>query len=297
MIERFTNHLLAVLADDPQLRFLREIGDHQLLAQKIDQLAADTGTFHATFLRLQHRQTSEFHRIALQLAEAQPHVAQSARELEQIRQLLSDRLAPPAPVPDYARAERDYCQFVQHQYGKVTLWSVKADHPLSADLERIYISLKTQDRGVRGAERQQLSPRRPQGAIGEEMPESLVAESTIGVDTALQRNNRLIVVGRPGSGKTTLLKYLALTYARGLAAERLELDERRLPVYLPLRDFNRFLANLDRKGELVHVGPNHLLDFISFYVRTLAPELTLPDDLFQRAVERGTVRAAAGRRR
>jgi HEAT repeat protein len=56
------------------------------------------------------------------------------------------------------------------------------------------------------------------------------------------RRRALVVLGEPGAGKTTLLRYLALAHARALAGDASllrQMDpraERRLPVFLPLRE-------------------------------------------------------------
>jgi HEAT repeat protein len=56
------------------------------------------------------------------------------------------------------------------------------------------------------------------------------------------RRRTFVVLGEPGAGKTTLLRYLALAHARALAGDASllrQIDprvERRLPVFLPLRE-------------------------------------------------------------
>ncbi len=54
-------------------------------------------------------------------------------------------------------------------------------------------------------------------------------------------NRAMVVLGDPGAGKTTLLKYLALAFARDEAPMRLGLDERRLPIFLPLAFYDTAL--------------------------------------------------------
>jgi HEAT repeat protein len=97
----------------------------------------------------------------------------------------------------------------------------------------------------------------------------------------------LAIIGVPGAGKTTLLRYLALTYARHHAQERLELDEERLPVFIALRDFNRFLDNAERCGELLDLNPQLLPHFLNEHLTTIAPHLQLPADLFEHALTKG----------
>jgi predicted NACHT family NTPase len=76
------------------------------------------------------------------------------------------------------------------------------------------------------------------------------------------------VLGDPGSGKTTLLRYLALLYARDLAEnthlvhEDLGLAEgRALPIFLPLRQIGRYLAQ-HRPNDDGTEGHAVLLEFL-----------------------------------
>ncbi len=65
---------------------------------------------------------------------------------------------------------------------------------------------------------------------GEEVEEG---DRHIGVGEALSRRRHLIVLGGRGAGKTALLRYLALTFARRLARQRLGLEDGYLPVLVP----------------------------------------------------------------
>lgn len=54
---------------------------------------------------------------------------------------------------------------------------------------------------------------------------------------ALRDNEKLVLLGAPGSGKSTLARYLALIFARGQAARRLDIPEKRLPLLILLREY------------------------------------------------------------
>jgi HEAT repeat protein len=114
--------------------------------------------------------------------------------------------------------------------------------------------------------------------------EAMSPRSIVGT---LSDHLRVSLIGAPGAGKTTLLKYLALTFARRQAGERLELEEERLPIFVALRDFNRYLDGLDQGGQLLEVGPELLARFLSEHTRTIAPHLSLPDDFFGRQLDAG----------
>src|SRR5262249_38818108 len=99
---------------------------------------------------------------------------------------------------------------------------------------------------------------------------------TLSLTEALQRHQYLTVVGAPGSGKTTLLKYLALSFARRQARERLELAEDRLPILVYLRDFGPFLDAAPQEED----GVTLLLRFLAEQHQKTAAYLNLPEDFF-----------------
>ncbi|SPE56654.1 hypothetical protein SBV1_2490018 [Verrucomicrobia bacterium] len=109
---------------------------------------------------------------------------------------------------------------------------------------------------------------------------------TLSVSDALRSAECLAIIGAPGAGKTTLLKYLALTFSRKEAKSRLGLEEHRLPVFVALRDFNRFLSNLDKQGKLVALSPLHLPRFLDEHTHEVATHVALPEDFFARALSR-----------
>ncbi len=112
-------------------------------------------------------------------------------------------------------------------------------------------------------------------------PSGEEVSGTTSVENALRTYQVIAVVGAPGSGKTTLLKYLALTFARNQASKRLELNEKRLPIFVTLRDLSRFVGSAPKR-----VSPPDLLSaFLNEHFREVAPHLNLPDDFFRRALE------------
>ena len=89
----------------------------------------------------------------------------------------------------------------------------------AVELEHVYVSLQA------GAE----------VALGRQSP-------PITVGRALAQHRRLVILGGPGSGKTTLMAYLTLTYARRQVKPRLDLKEKALPIFVPLRQLKQVLA-------------------------------------------------------
>ncbi len=92
-----------------------------------------------------------------------------------------------------------------------------------------------------------------------------------------------MVLGAPGSGKTTLLKYVALSFARKQSKVRLALEEDRIPVFVALRDFSRFLDNYEKRIGLPPHPPSSLVaEFLAEQHRESFPHIALPKDFFHR---------------
>jgi len=91
------------------------------------------------------------------------------------------------------------------------------------------------------------------------------------------KSQSLVVLGDPGAGKTTLLRYLALAFAENKAAQRLDLAEQRLPIFVPLAAYN---ATLDNN----HDFP--LSEFLAHYYQTNR-ELPGLTPLFKKYLEQG----------
>ncbi len=121
---------------------------------------------------------------------------------------------------------RWYRNYLVDEYRCLNIRGLRTRAPVSIELEQVYVSLRAE---VPGAELESATARRG---------------FTIG--QVMGRERRLAIVGGPGCGKTTLLAYLALTYARDQAPERLGLEkERLLPILVPLRLLRTVLAPAD----------------------------------------------------
>ena len=167
-----------------------------------------------------------------------------------------------------------------HQH--LRLQGIRAgSQPLSIELEKVYVSLTAVEKRAAGMERSSRPEERKGVAGPEEAWDRGSGALTIGA--AMQRHERLVIIGDPGCGKTTLLAYLALTCARtlrdgdGLVLQRLQLEEReRLPILLPLRDFGTHLRARHPDASLD--GPALLLDYLREYYA--AQSIRLPEDFF-----------------
>ncbi len=161
--------------------------------------------------------------------------------------------------------------------------------PVSIELEEIYVTLTATVRKTVTDEdwieaESRLAPGEAQRSGRRESEQKVKVK----VQEALKLYSRLAVLGDPGSGKTTLLRYLALTYARnwqtpGSVKERLGLNERRLPIFLPLRDFAR---NLEKEHpDNGADGPKLLLDYMRVYFEN--QQITMPVDFFPERLKVG----------
>jgi HEAT repeat protein/DNA-binding CsgD family transcriptional regulator len=224
-----------------------------------------------------------------------------------------------------------YNAHVVDRYGRLTLYSLKADAPLSVELEKVYVTLTavervsqgmTQDELRKVLEEEALTPREARilqlryglfdpAYTYEEIslklgvpPERIEAieagamaklghfrarsldripvERTLSAPEALAESPRLVVVGAPGSGKTTLLQWIALTYARAAAKERLKTDEERVPVFVPLRALGRCIAE---HADRFEPTPDCLLDFLEEHFDGW--HLNLPQGFFERLADEG----------
>ncbi|WNG20256.1 HEAT repeat domain-containing protein [Cystobacter fuscus] len=202
---------------------------------------------------------------------------------------------------DDTEAEHNYRRHVIDKHGKLTLYSVASDKPLAVDLERVFVTLTAVERRRQHSSELRHSPslddnpaERHSSQIGSRVVpilRSTIEEVSVALSPgeALRAHNHLIILGAPGAGKTTLLKYLALTFSRSHThvSDRLALNESRMPIFVALRDFNRFLDNLVARKELGDLGPKLLPKFLQDHFHNTAPHLMLPNGFFDRALESG----------
>lgn len=93
---------------------------------------------------------------------------------------------------------------------------------------------------------------------------------------ALRQYQKIVILGGPGAGKTTTLSYAVLAFARDEARQKFGLDEKRLPIFIPLR-------------RLTDSARSILEDLLDGETQLLQPELLKehPAGYFERKLKRG----------
>ncbi|MCL6512422.1 MAG: SUMF1/EgtB/PvdO family nonheme iron enzyme [Anaerolineae bacterium] len=145
-----------------------------------------------------------------------------------------------------------YLQHVISQNRYLQLQGIRSGGRLvNIELDRIYVTLRTTGQRTQRDSVDWLAGERmfAPGEWGRARGAAPTDTTYVTVNEALADHKRLVVLGDPGTGKTTLLRYLALLYARDLAegsrlvTDKLGLAETgALPIFLPLRQIGRYLA-------------------------------------------------------
>lgn len=152
----------------------------------------------------------------------------------------------PRELPDGQYPAREYFQSLIREYQWLDISGIDSDRAFKLPLEQIYVRLRV------------ISGNASEGETAQESAE-------ISIQAALERSQRLVIVGDPGSGKSTFLRFIALILAQCAlsddtfsAAEKLSIDEPLpVPLYLSCWDLSEHLRQ-KRRGNL-----SHLVEFIS----------------------------------
>ena len=205
----------------------------------------------------------------------------SERSAAYLAALLADRGIDP-DKPD-AQALKEYIDHILEVHSHLSFLFIKPEGRrrvrTEAELETVFVPLQVQDPETEQRQRRQQAQMRP-----EEIEREAERMQPIGINEVLARYPVFLLKGLPGCGKTTLLRHVAVSFAQGLAGERLGWSgEPLLPILLPLRNFGRFLA--DHRQEYSNPAPLALRKFIEDYC--VEHEIALPPDFFHRRLQEG----------
>lgn len=68
------------------------------------------------------------------------------------------------------------------------------------------------------------------------------------ISEIIARDPAFVILGEPGAGKTTILRYITLTFAEGQQERRLGIQQRLLPIFVPLASYGATLQSDDSMG-------------------------------------------------
>ena len=180
------------------------------------------------------------------------------------------------------RFERRYLKWLAVECEEVSLIGVFPATPKrKPSLSDVFVlpafSEYRRERWPRPLEEESRSPSPKEGMEWEERMRE--APRPVSLSEALRRRT-VVVLGEPGAGKTTLLRFLALAQAKALTGDSSLLKnldpkaERRLPVFLPLREA------ATAKGSLTALAEEHVR-------RQTKDVLKPPPGYFERQAQRG----------
>ncbi len=162
------------------------------------------------------------------------------------------------------------------------------------ELDQAYVSIHMTPQSEKAEQQKRLTNKSPGKRLEEFVDfESHGQSEVFDLTGAIQKSDKLAIIGAAGSGKSTLLQWAGLVSARARVDKKKLTDEMRsfinavgdkplVPVIIPLRAFNRY-CQVEKKGRTAQA----LLDFMRAYVVNKHPSLkVLPDNFFPSMFEK-----------
>jgi formylglycine-generating enzyme required for sulfatase activity len=134
-----------------------------------------------------------------------------------------------------------------------------------ADIETVFVPLRMTNPE---AEKRPFRLSRALEKFGRQPDDVAEAMQPVTLPDILDEYSCFMLRGKPGCGKTTLLRHIALSFARGEHAEKLDWEgPAPLPLLVPLRNFGAFLRSKGREGRYVDPQPRALLEYLEEHLR------------------------------
>ena len=130
----------------------------------------------------------------------------------------------------FKTATRTYLKNLREDFGEVRVLGMKERVPLNSLYVRANILEKISVRGGEQADELERDRDILFGVLAKTV-------ETVDGEEIINRNENLLVLGKPGAGKTTYLKYLSLRMASKDKESKIEM--RRLPVFVTLHEFSK----------------------------------------------------------
>lgn len=117
--------------------------------------------------------------------------------------------------PDFRAIKKKYAEFLQREFGGITLEGLPADQSVGTGqfrLEALYVPLKLAKASIVEGKDPEVSTGEELVALGDD-PRDLLSPTSTSVASVIMEHPQVAILGLPGSGKTTLLKRLAVAYS------------------------------------------------------------------------------------